>query len=140
MGNLIWKTRIAVLWILAAVVMSAHIILVSIDPAAMEKTAEWAAKASQGEWVFSALFWLVPMWMALVVLTLKGSANRWINFIVAIIFTIFNIWHFFICGVPLLKGGAYTEPTVHHILLVASSAVATALIAWFAWKRLKQKE
>jgi hypothetical protein len=139
METLRWKTRIAVLWILAAVAMSAHMILMSFDPAAMKKVAEWAVTAGHGEWVFVALFWLVPLWLAFVAVTMKDSANRWVNFVVAVIFTILGIWHFFICGVPLLKGGPFAEPIPHHILLVGSTAVATLLIAWYAWKWPKQE-
>jgi len=133
------KTRIAVLWVLMAVATSAHLILVALDPTAMKKMAEWAATAGPGEWVFTALFWLVPLWLAFVTMTVKGSSNRWANFVVAIIFTILNIWHFFICGLPLLKGGPLAEPTAHHILLVGSTVVATALIVWYAWKWPKQE-
>ena len=134
METLRWKTRIAVLWILAAVAMSAHMILMSFDPAAMKKVAEWAVTAGHGEWVFVALFWLVPLWLAFVAVTMKDSANRWVNFVGAMIFTILSVWHFFICAVPLLQGGPFTEPIAHHILLVGSTVVATALIARYAWK------
>ena len=143
METLRWKTRIAVLWILAAVAMSAHAILINGDPASMKNVAEWAVTASRGDWVFSALFWLVPLWMAFVTVTMKDSVNRWVNFVVAVIFTILNIGHFLICGVRLSKGierGPYAEPNApHHILLVGSMAVATALIAWYAWKWPKQE-
>jgi hypothetical protein len=134
METLRCKTRIAVLWIVAAVAMSAHMILLNSDPVAMKQMAEWALTAGDGEWVFVALFWLVPLWMAVVALTMKDSASRWVNIVVAVIFTILGIWHFFMCGVPLLKGGPYATPMPHHVLSVGSTAVATLLIAWYAWK------
>ena len=139
METLPWKTKIAVLWILAAVAMSAHMILIIGDPAAVKKVTEWAAKAGSGEWMFFALFWLVPLWMAFAAVSMKDSANRRVNLIVAAIFTILNIWHFFICGVPLFKGGPLAEPTPHHILLVGSTAVATMLIVRYAWKWPKKE-
>ncbi len=139
MESLIRQTKIAVLWILAAVAMSAHMILLVLDPTALKKAGEWALTAEQGEWVFTAVFWLVPLWMAFVVMAMKGPANRWVNFAVAIAFTGVNIWHFFVCGVPLLKGGPFAEPMAHHILLVGSTVVATALIAWFAWTWPRQE-
>ena len=138
METLRWKTRIAVLWILAAVAMSAHMILMSFDPAAMKKVAEWAVTAGRGEWVFVALYWLAPLWLAFAAVTIKDPVNRWVNFVAAVIFTILGIWHFFICGVPLLKDSPFAEPIPHHILLVGSTAVATLLIAWYAWKWPKQ--
>jgi hypothetical protein len=139
METLRWKTRIAVLWIIAAVAMSAHMILMTLDPAAMKKAAEWAVTAGQGEWVFTALFWLVPLWLAFVAVTMKDSVNRWVNFVVAVGFTILSLWHFFICGVPLLSGGPFPEPLAHHVLLVGSTVVTSVLIAWYAWKWPKQE-
>lgn len=134
MQILLVQTRIAVLWIIAAIAMSAHMILISFDPAAMTKAAGWAVNSKPGEWVFLALFWLVPLWLAFLAVTLRCPLNRWVNGVAAVIFTLIGLWHFFICGVPLLVGGPFTSPAPHHVLLVGSSAVATALIAWYAWK------
>jgi hypothetical protein len=64
------------------------------------------------------------VWLAFVVMALKGPGDCRLTLI---------------CAVPLLKGGPYAQPTAHHILLVGSSAVATALIAWYAWKWPKQE-
>ena len=139
METLRWKTRIALLWVIAAVGMSAHMDLIAVDPAAMKVAAEWAATARPVAWVFMSLFWLVPLWMAFVAMTARGSSNRRANFIVGIVFTILNIWHFFMCGVPIFQRGL-AEPTAHHILLVGSTVGATALIAWYAWKWPRQEE
>ena len=143
METLRWKTRIALLWVLMAVATSAHLILIVADPAAMKKLNEWGATAGPVWWVFSSFFWLIPLWMAFVTMTVKGSSNRWVNFVVAIIFTIINVVHFFECGVPLITtgplAGPLAQPTAHHILLVGSTVVATALIAWYAWKWPKQE-
>jgi hypothetical protein len=133
-----YKMRIIVLWILSAISMSAHMILMSIDPAASKKLSDWAATAAQGEWLITALFWLVPLWFAFLSVLLKGESIRWINLIMATLFTLLNIWHFFICGVPLLDG-PYAKPVPHHVMLVGSTIVATAMIAWYAWKWPKQE-
>ena len=133
------KARIAVLGIIAAVSMSAHMILIILDPAAMQLAHAWAQSAVQADWVMTTLFWLGPLWLAFVAMTLKAPAGRWVTFVAATLLTTLNVWHFFICAVPLLKGGPYSEPTAHHILLVGSSAVATALIAWYAWNWPKQE-
>jgi heme/copper-type cytochrome/quinol oxidase subunit 4 len=77
-----------------------------------------------------ALFWLVPLWLAFVTMTVKGSTNRWINFILGIIFTLLNIWHFI---------EHLLEPSVVQILIIGSTVVVTALIAWYAWKWPKQE-
>jgi len=137
METLKWKTRIALLWVIAAVGMSGHKNLVAVDPAAMKIADEWAATAGPAEWAFTALFWFAPMWMAFITMTVKGSSNHYANLIVGVVSTILNIWHFFMCGVPLQGGEA--KPSAHHILLVGSTVVATALIAWFSWKWPKQE-
>jgi hypothetical protein len=120
-----WKTRIAVLWVLMAVAMSAHGLLAAMVPGGLEKAIAEVEAMGPGMLVFMALFWLVPLWLAFVSMTLKGSANRWVNFVLGIIFTLLNIWH-------LIEHLA--QPSVEQILIVGSTVVATALIAWFAWK------
>ena len=155
METLGWKARIVVLWVIAAEAMSAHMIMVTIDPVAMTKMLEWGATINAATistqwgatinvgWIFGAIYWLIPLWMAFVTITVKGSSNRWANFVLGIIMTILGIYHFFMCGVPLpfapFAPSPLTEPTAHHILLVGSSLVATALITWYAWKWPKQE-
>ena len=133
METLRWKTRIAVLWVLMAVAISAHSIMVFMEPGILEKMEAEMEAMGPGMWIFLALFWLFPLWMAFLSLTLKDSVNRWTNLILGIIFTLLNIWHFLGCGLALIEN-PIGEPTAHHILLVGSTVVATALIAWLAWK------
>jgi hypothetical protein len=133
-----WKARIAVLWISAAVAMSAHMILMVLDPTVLKKAGEWAVTAGEGEWMFTALFWLGPLWLAFAAVTVEGAVGRWLQVVAAIFFTGLGVWHFFVCGVPLLKGGPFREPVAHHAALVGSTAVAAGLIGWYAWKRPKE--
>jgi drug/metabolite transporter (DMT)-like permease len=130
MEILIWKTRIAVLWVFMAVAMSAHGLLVAMVPGGLEKATSEVESMGSGMLVFMALFWLVPLWLAFVSMTLKDSANRWVNFILGIIFTLLNIWHF---------TEHVAEPAVEQILIIGSTVVVTALIAWFAWRWPKQE-
>jgi len=125
-----WKTRIAVLWVFMAVAMSAHSLLNAIVPGGLEKAIAEVEATGSGMLVFMALFWLGPLWLAFVSMTLKGSSNRWVNFILGIIFTILNIWH-------LIEH--FAEPSVQQILIVGSTVVVTALIAWYAWKWPKEE-
>ena len=125
-----WKTRIAVLWVLMAVAMSAHSIMATMEAGGFEEIAEEMAGMGAGMLVFIALFWLIPLWLAFMSLTVKGSANRWVNFVLGIIFTILNIGHFIEHLAP---------PSPVLILIIGSTVVATALIAWYAWKWPKQE-
>ena len=139
METLRWRIRIVVLWFIAAEAFSAHMIMVTIDPVSMKKMLEWGATIDAGGWVFGAIYWLIPLWLAFVTITVKGSSNRWANFVLGIIATLLNIYHFFMCGVPLVQPVLFSEPTAHHILLLGSAVVATALITWYAWKWPKQE-
>jgi len=118
-----WKARIAVLWVFMAVAMSAHAVLSFMGREAVEEM--WEMEMGQGMMLLMALFWWVPMVMAVLSLTLKDSANRWANFIVGIVFTILNIVHL---------AEHLAEPSADMILLIGSTIVVTGLIAWFAWR------
>ena len=124
-----WKTRIAVLWIFMAVAMSAHSIFSFMEPEAVEQM--WEMEMGPGMMLLMALFWWVPLVMAVLSLTLKDSANRWANFVVGIVFTILNIVH-------LTEHLA--QPSACQILIIGSTIVVTGLIAWFAWKWPKQQK
>ena len=125
-----WKTRIAVLWVFMAVAMSAHSTMLLLEPGMIEQAMSGeleGVKLTSGMLVFMALFGLVPLWLAFVSVTVKGSANRWVNLVLGIVFTILNIGHF---------TGHLTSPV--QILIIGSSVAATVLIAWYAWKWPKQ--
>ena len=130
METLRWKTRIAVLWVFMAVAMSAHSLFMAMRPGGLEKVTSEVEAMGAGMIVFMALFWLIPLWLAFVSMTVKDSCNRWTNFILGIIFTILNIFH-------LTEHLA--QPSVHQLLIVCSTIVITALIAWYAWKWPKQE-
>jgi hypothetical protein len=139
METLRWKIRIVVLWVIAAEAYSAHMIMVTIDPVSMKKMLDWGAMINAGGWVFGAIYWLIPFCMAFVTITAKSSFNRGANLVLGIIGTILNIYHFFMCGVPIIQPVLFAEPTAHHMLLLGSAVVATALITWYAWKWPKQE-
>ncbi len=68
----------------------------------------------------------------------KGPAHRSANLVLGIIATLLHIYHFFICGVPLVDPILFQEPTAHRALLLGTAVAATALIIWYAWKWPKQ--
>ncbi len=138
MDVLRWKTRIVVLWFVSAEAYSAHMIMVTIDPVAMKNMMAWGATIDAGGWLIAVIWWLIPFWMVFVAITAKGAANRWSNFVLAIIATLLNIYHFFMCGVPLVQPILFQQPTAHHILLLGTAVVATVLIIWYAWRWPKE--
>ena len=126
-----WKIRIAVLWVFMAVAMSAHSIMGFMEPGMVKEIMSGVVEGvtlTPGMLVFMALFWLIPLWLAFVSMTVKGSCNRWVNFVMGIVFTVLNAWHF-------------TEHLASpaQILIIGSTVVVTALIAWYAWKWPKEE-
>ena len=130
METLRWKTRIAVLWVFGAVAMSAHSLFVFMNPALMKEMMAELEAGGPGMLVYMSLFWLVPLWLAFLSMTLKDSCNRWTNFILGIIFTILSIVHLF---------QPCVGTQVHQWLIAVSMVVVAALIAWYAWKWPKQE-
>jgi hypothetical protein len=141
MEALRWMIKIVALWLIAAEVNSAHMIMVTIEPVSMKRMLDWGATINAEGWMFGAIYWLIPIWMVFVTITVKGPFNRWANLVLGIIGTLLGIYHFFMCGVPLtfIPPGPLAEPTAHHILLLGTSVVATALITWYASKWPKQE-
>ena len=127
------KTKSAVLWILMAVFMSAHGVLALIEPGIINQveTGEWYLGWDPAQLLFGmSLFWIIPLWMAFLSVTLKGTANRWLNIIVGVVFTIINIWHI-------------TQPCcimIHQQLVVLSTIIAAALVIYHAWMMPKKKD
>ena len=121
------KIRLSVLWVIMGVAM--YRCTSFFDPGVIEDiTAGKMADIQTPEMMLViTLWWLIPLFMAFLVLTLKDSINRWTNIIMGIVFTVLNIVH-------LIMHFTEFEPTVHQVLIVGSTVVVTALIAWYAWK------
>ena len=126
-----WKTRIAVLWVLMAVAISAHNIMAFMEPGMIEEIISGkveGAALTPGMLIFRAIFWLIPLWLAFVSMTLKGSSNRWVNFVLGVVFTLLNIYHFI----------QHLASQV-QILIIGSTVAVTALITWYAWNWPKEQ-
>jgi len=92
---------------------------------------EWEGmKITDGWLLFLAIFWLVPLTMAFLSLTLKDSTNRWANIIAGIAWAAFGI---FDVGDTLMRGLLVLS------VLSAVKMVVAVLIVWLAWKWPKQK-
>jgi len=103
-----------------------------MDPGVIEQimAGEMAQFQTPGMQLLVALSTLIPLTMAFLSVTLRDVANRWANIILGIVFTVLNIYHLTI---------HFAEPSAHSFLIVGSTIVATALIAWYAWKWPKQE-
>jgi len=134
-----WKTRIAVLWLITAVVMSAHMALSIFEPGVIELIIAGEMQLNEPAFIFSALLaWLIPLAMAFLSVTLQDLANRWANIILGIVVTAVNISH--LLFEQLAQPSAHmAQPSVHQLLLNGSTVVVTALIVWYAWRWPKQE-
>jgi len=123
-----WKIKIAVLWLIGEGTALAYMILMLMQPGIIEQI--MAEVTPELLLIYAIPYFLVPLVMAFLSLTLKDKANRWSNIIVGIVLT----------GLHILDSVAAVtaNPTALDILMSLSIIVAPALIVWYAWKS-KQK-
>ena len=136
MENLALKIRIAVLWIFMAVGMSAAMLLALMMPGMIDELRAGEMEGMQiteGLSAFFAIFWLIPLTMAFLSVTLKGSANRWANIIVGIVVAILNI--------ATLSQALTLDLSIYAyaIAMDISMIVGSLLIIWYAYKWPKEE-
>ena len=123
-----WKIKISVLWLFTIVAGLASAILGLMEPGMIEQimTGEVEGMEISPEFLLLfAIIFLIPLVMAFLSLTLKGSINRWANIIVSI------VW----AGLGLTDIPTFVaKPSAYAILMWLPGIVAPALIAWYAWK------
>jgi len=127
MEKLAYRIKISVLWIFMAVAMSAHSIFAFMDPNAVEHMKEMQIGPMM--FLFMALFWILPLIMAFLSIILKDTACRWANIILGLLFTVFNLFHFF---------EHLVQPSIQQIVIIGSTVVVTALISYYAIRWPKQ--
>lgn len=123
-----WKIKVSVLWLFASFAFLAHQVILLLEPGIIAQLMAGIAegqKITPGTILFSSILMLVPMVMAFLSLTLKGSLNRWLNLIAGTVFTV--LWSISVIEAAQSEywGGA---------LMTLSAAAASALIVWYAWK------
>jgi hypothetical protein len=125
------KTRLGVLWLTMLAGMVSSWFLSTLVPGTMSEiiNGKWGGMdISEGMLLMMAIFTIVAAAAAILSLTLKNSANRWMNFILGI------LW--FLWMIVETVEHATGEETVYAAtwLMLAAGFVIAALIAWFAWK------
>ena len=134
MENLALKIRLAVLWLFVAVTMSANTILYFIVPSVIDEIRAGKVVGMQAGpellLVMAITYFWVPLVMAVLSLTLKDKANRWVNIILGIFYAGFILFE--------LTMNITTVAYPYVILMDTSAIVVAALIAWYAYKWSKQ--
>jgi hypothetical protein len=131
-----WKARLAVFWVAMAIGHSAGMFLMLLMPGVIEDIIVGEMEGmplGEGMMVVYGLFWMIPLIVAVLCLTLNGSANRWMNFVLGIIWGLFFIFQI----VGHAAGGE--AMSVALWLLFIAGLVFAFFIAWFAWKWPKQE-
>ena len=132
MENLAVKMKLAVLWFFLAVGYSAYCILDTARPGVAEGMTLGGVYegmvVTEELLLFFTLFWLMPLTMAFLSLTLKDSANRRANIILSIFWA--SIW-----VIDMIEGGLLLAQYLANV----STIVVVAPIVWYAWKWPKQE-
>jgi len=129
--------RIAVLWIFMAVAMSAHMELSLLEPGVIEQITSGKTQIGEGMFLFMSLFWLIPLTMAFLSVTLKDLANRRANITMGIVATTLNVFHS-LYELMVQPSIHMIQPSIHQLLIDGSTVVVTALVVWYAWKWPKE--
>jgi len=129
-----WKIKIAVLWLFPLVGFLASMVLMLTEPGILtelleEGTIQGIRMGAELLLAGAIIDVLVPLVMAFLSLTLKGSINRWLNILVGGVYAVLEF-------ITLVEKLAAQKGYVVLMLVVA--IVALALIVWYAWKS-KQK-
>jgi len=121
-----------VLWLFLAVGYTAYCILDTARPAVAEGMILGGVYeglvVTEELLLFFTLFWLIPLTMAFLSLTLKDTPNRWTNIILSIFWA--SIWI-----IDMIEGGLLLAQYLINISMI----VVVALIIWYAWKWPQQK-
>ena len=125
------RIKLAVFWLFIAVTMSANTILYLIVPGVIDevRAGEIVGMQAGAELILGmaiAYYW-VPLVMAVLSLTLKDKANRWINIILGAFYAVFVLFE--------LTMNVTTVAYPYAILMDVSVIAVAALIVWNAWNR-----
>jgi len=125
------KARLSVLWLTMAIGTVASMFVGLLTPGTIGDVMAGemgGMELSEGMLVFMAFFFIIPMVLAILSLTLNGSANRWTNFILGIIWFLWLIVE--IIERATMEGTVY----IASYLMLAAGIIIAAYIVYFAWK------
>ena len=125
------KARLSVLWLTMAIGTTAAMLLIFMKPGGIESIMAGemgGMEISEGYMLIYALFFLIPLVVAILCLTLNGSANRWLNFVLGIVW---GLWFIF----EIVGHVTMVEAVpIATWLMISAGLVISAYIAYFAWK------
>ncbi len=133
MNDLLFRTRVAVLWLAVAIATTGSLLLYLFLPGAVE---ELLAGEMEGETLtdatgyFLAAMGIIPGAFAVVTLLVNGRSSRYVNLIAGLAFGLFAVF-----GVVT---HAVDDGFNAHVLLFAVAGALAFLIAGMSWRSLRQ--
>ena len=130
MQTLSWKARIAILWACGPILELAHMVLII-------EQHNWLTR--HGNLVlYSTFFFLIPIGLVVLSLTLPDKPNRWVNLILGSFFAFVSAPIAFMeCGLGILMYNG-PDPGMEQALILGLRIIVTAFIPWFAWRWPRQ--
>ncbi len=130
------KARLSVLWVVMAVGTVSSMFLVLLAPGVIENVmaGQWGGmKLNEGTMVLYAFFFIIPIVVAILCLTLSGSANRWMNFILGIIWVLWFVFEIVYHATKL-----EAVPIAVWLMIIAGTIISVYIV-YFAWQLPKQE-
>ena len=130
------KARLSVLWVAMAAGTVSAMFLSFLAPGTMEEViaGEYGGmKISEGFMLIYSLFFIIPLVMAILCLNLNRSANRWLNFILGIIWVLWFIFEI-VSHVFMIEG----VPIAMWLMLIFGLAFSVYIV-YCAWKLPEQE-
>jgi len=130
------KARLSVLWLTMAIGTAVGGLLNLLKPGGIEQIMAGEMgnmELSEGAMVMYLFFFIIAMVAAILCLTLNVSANRWLSFVLGILWILWFI--FDIINATTMEGAV----PIAMWLLMAAGLVVSVFIVYFAWKLPKQE-
>jgi hypothetical protein len=133
MDALLFRMRVAVLWVAVAVAVTGSLLLYLLEPGALEEVlaGEMEGEAlTSGMGFFMAALGIIPLVMAGVTLLIIDRVSRWVNLIAGLAFGLFGVF----AVVSHLSAGDFTA----HVLLAGLAGALAFVIAGLGLIGLRQ--
>ena len=130
------KARLSVLWLTMAVGTISSMFLALLAPDTIEEViaGQWSGmELNEGSMIVYSFFFIIPMVVAILCLTLSGSANRWMNFILGILWVVWFIFQI-VYHVTMIA----TVPIATWLMIIVGTVISVYIV-YFAWKLPKQE-
>lgn len=127
------STQVSLLWVLFLVGMAMHMLLGMMPLFAGESVAteEMTAEQIPGMTWMMTFMVVIPMVLACLVLIMRSISFRWVNFVLAAVYVLFNLYHWI--GHLKMAGEA-----PYQVLLLLVVLVLSVILAGVSWKWLKE--